>query len=405
MKTRTSTRKETAQELTVKKLKTGDRKHPERIATPASDKGTSATWINILYLGLSQTHLSVDLEALSGVGGLSAHSRPVLTVFVGSTRKSEIIGQLVAQPSKASYQRPQNSVRFEASKDASSELHPTIFVDFDLYDAGSFASTAPLRDYEGKALQNTQYALDQSTFGPNATEARRTISSLLCSRVLGPFADSICYFISDLGSQDIIHRLAEQARCIEASSDLSHVLLPRVFIVYEVVEADYDCKAAENNIRRQLCNRLESFGEDDPEGCINRHFKGISVMSILLSSSIEEKAIAINRRLQATKQDTLAAKAGYLFRRAHLECLTGKLLAHFCSKPRVSFSFVEATRPEGFSCKDFYYHLGQAMEILPKRIMWMRPFLCPLVSSAMSVACYPPGSHGKQEIKQATSKC
>ena len=91
---------------------------------------------------------------------------------------------------------------------------------------------------------------------------------------------------------------------------------------------------------------------------------------------------------------------GALFRYKHLYALQGKLFDHFSSGTSCSFSFVLSSRPAAQSLNDFPCHLREVFALVPSEA-WLWHFVSPLVASAIVLASYPPGSHGKRFTSNA----
>jgi hypothetical protein len=355
----------------------------------------SAEWINVTHTNENEVLVNECEAALASLA-LPPTSRPIFTVLVGGKRKSQILRQLTIKAVGASKDRHHQSICLWSDKGAAQDPHPTVYVDFQFCGADT---GPPLQPSKGPAEtpRRVQHKLDWRDFGSNTSEASCTLGNLLCSRVLGSFADSICYFISDFerGRRGIIDLLAEQAKCRESSSDIHHVALPTILIIFDTVSPAYDCQTAESKFISSLSEALHLQGESDPEACIRRHFRQISVVSLRRDSTVAVQTTLLREKLTRVKQEAVGRRAGFMFTKQHLKPLLRKVLAHFCSQPSVSFSFASATRPDGFAIRDFSYHLNEAIEILPGEKKWMSGLFCPIVNSAIMLASYPPGSHGR----------
>ena len=316
---------------------------------------------------------------------------PCFTILVGKKNKSDILRQLIKNRDNGFLADTHGQVHLWTDNSTLKSRSPTIYLDYELQvlcESQWIVTHAP-----GPELT---LPVEWTSSSPTALN-RRSLGRLLCGRVLAPLSDTTCYFQADLGgSRAVAAFLAEQA-ALPAVSDMPTPLLPTVLVVVNTTSRAYDCFAAEKKLLHYIIEILKThYDISDAETYLKRHFKRIQVLGLPKHMSNLDRSNVLRTRLAAIRQESLIARRahGADFTFLHLHSFAVSLLKNFCGDHQSTFSFSRSSRPGGLQPNDLEGHLTELLAIIPSEI-WLFHLVSPLLASALTLANYPPGSHGQ----------
>jgi hypothetical protein len=96
------------------------------------------------------------------------------------------------------------------------------------------------------------------------------------------------------------------------------------------------------------------------------------------------------------RQDSNRARltCGMNLNRGHFAALVDRMLSRYANQSTLSFSFATSSRAAGWCTERLTANLQDILAIMPSE-SWCFLLLCPLLASAIVLACYPPGCHSE----------
>ncbi|KAK6428380.1 hypothetical protein LTR95_015477 [Oleoguttula sp. CCFEE 5521] len=225
---------------------------------------------------------------------------------------------------------------------------------------------------------------------------RRKIANELCGRSILPLCDTLCYFAGDLGGLKGVASLIAEQIAHQPASVMTFAALPRVLVVFESAARHFDSHSIEAKLLQLVRDVTdEACGVDDKvDERLKLHFHEVRVFGLRKRASAKDRCAQIRRRLCSIKQSALSARraSGLQFRHEHALALSSRLLNHYQHDRRSMFSYAAATRPEGFSLEAVITHVRELLSLLPSEA-YLWHLVVPLLSSAILLSAFPPGSH------------
>lgn len=317
---------------------------------------------------------------------------PCFATFIGKDSKNLILQEMFngVKKNKSTSCLGQAYLRPELKKAGND--YPLTAIDCDVYHDNSFEQSVP----------STCMSISRKLQWHNRSKkifTSKYVNNMLFGNVMAPFSFVTCYFCSDLGGiRSVAELLAEQV----TQPSISHPvkgLLPRCLFICETNKSTFDENEIEQRIYFYIYRKMRLLNQHDDvdtnEKVLASRFLNIRVLGIQKSWKTSARTKTIRNRLRNIYEDALSTRQRYnaLFSFKHFHGLVSPLLDCFCSDSLYKYSLISLSRPEGSSTKDFSIHLGEFLSILPSEIMLWH-LATPLISSALLLDSYPPGSHG-----------
>lgn len=315
---------------------------------------------------------------------LPASSRPTITALVGKRSKTEALRGLLANGQKTL---------------ASGHGQAFLFSDSTPKGEGS----ALYLDYELQSCDMPRWH-DACGVGPSQSHtidllahrsqfwSRRRVGNMLCGRVIAPLCDTICYFSADFGGIRNVAASIAELMAEDATVELPQACMPRVIVVVDTMSRHFDPHLAELRLMNEIGERLPDG--QDVNSRLPMYYHSIRVIGSSKRVGPRERWSQLRKRIWAIKRDVLMARTTYGldFSRNHLFAVLTKLFTHYGKQRPEAFSFVKASRPLGFTVENLSVHLEETITMIPVQV-WLWHLIVPLLSSAILMASYPPGSH------------
>lgn len=252
-------------------------------------------------------------------------------------------------------------------------------------------------------VQNAHYQPPNPAADCSRTEASwvipeiRNLNAALCGRLLWPFSTVICCFVNDLGGPRTVARwLAELG--VANRSDIP--TRPRILLVIETTSDTFDEKIAANKATVLLQQALDDLKTDfalpDKLYDIESRLGPIEVLGLHSYKSNAVRVRVLKRRLLAMSEASLQQRVDTHthFRYHHFLALSKASLSQLSKDHTVPLPFAAVSRPEGFTNELMSNCISDFLDKLPSQA-WLWHFAAPLIASALLLASYPPGAHGK----------
>lgn len=211
------------------------------------------------------------------------------------------------------------------------------------------------------------------------------------THLLSLFADTFCFFSTDLGGfRKIAIYLAawlEQG----SRSNLPRCAYPSVLIVSDKIPQG---PSTEKEARKAFLWMLGEETTRDPF----EQFSDISVVALLPTGTISAEAryTPLKERLMEASSRTRTNRedARYLFSTTHFSALFGYACAHLAETIKRPFNFIEAARKHNPVALDLEAHLSTLLEQI-KNPFDITEFAVPMIASSLLLDNYPPGAHSE----------
>lgn len=347
-------------------------------------------WITVTHSKASST--VKEYQGAWKALNLNLSSKPLLTLMIGKKVKSEVLSQFVRKSDNGFLANGHGQVYLWPDPATVGTPTPRVYVDFELQ-----AYVPPHCDATpgiGPEVSRLINWLEQKPAPLN----RMKINNLLSSRVLGSVSDVVCYFASDFGGMRAVAALLAEQIQQESASNLPADCLPSVLVVADTTSPSYDSQIEENKLMESIAQILRKSNKPDPiedvQAMIRGHFHQVRIVGIRKGDDSQSRARVVRRRLTAMCKRSLAfrAKAALLFSFPHIIAIFSNLLDHFCSNNTRPFCFIKASRASGMCLNEFSDHLRELWNLTPSEA-WFWHLVCPLLSSCIVLAGYPPHSH------------
>lgn len=348
-------------------------------------------WLAITHTrsGSTLKEFKNALLTLSAKG--SSEAVPV-AVMVGRKVKSEFLRNWIQGADKSFLYESHGQVHLWRSNQNFGNANDIVFIDHEL----QIPNASQWNNVTGEGPQKHRViSWTNSLSGP---WTRRRIGNLLCARVFGLLSCVICYFASDLGGSGVVAELLAEQAVEKPASDLPEKCLPPVFVVLETVAKDFDAATAEMELREHILQTMKDknlgLTDADVQSALRSHLPEIRIVGMRNTFSIREKSDLLRQRIKACQKDQHYRRVDndLRFSTSHINAFADLLLDHFCRQSSSTFSFVEASRPQGFTLEHFETHLDNVLAQLPSEV-WLNHLACPLLASALLFASYTPDSH------------
>jgi hypothetical protein len=318
---------------------------------------------------------------ISPSNAISHDCRPSYITLVGKRSKTVLLNELLGETSSLSVHKDvylRSSPKFRAN-------HSSLVI----IDSGVQGTRLPGFETLRAAGKEVSWTLPSRV---------KDFNAVLRAKVFSTFSGVICYFVNDLGGLTaIVNWLAEQVNA-PALSDLP--TLPRVLLVLETSSVTFDESVVAHKITRLLRDALKQ-SKQPHESLIaqretERHFAGLEVIGLQSAQSNVAQARALKKRLLAMSTASMREResTNTVFSLRHFLDLSKQVLSHICSDLEYPFHLARAARPRGFTTELFEHCLIDFLDQLPSQA-WLWHFAAPIIASAMLLASYPPGAHGR----------
>lgn len=229
-------------------------------------------------------------------------------------------------------------------------------------------------------------------------ESVRDFAVDLISHVLAPFSNVVCYFAGDLHGLSGIATLLAQQFVKAKAHNLPRSALPYILVVVDTGSAIFDPIIAQKRLQNLIKEAIEQRHkptEACDNDCWHAGFRGIHVLGLQKAWDAHTRALKFRRQLTSLAHDVHWGRrtSRYLFSALHIDALLDRAISQLCLRPS-TFNFLKASRPEQFTTHELQTHIDELLGLLPSQ-SWLWGFAIPLLSSALVVASYPPGSHCK----------
>lgn len=218
------------------------------------------------------------------------------------------------------------------------------------------------------------------------------------SDVLLPISGVVYYFAADLGGTTNVALILVKQKLRTPNFTGPTPVLPRIVIIVEerhdVLPTDHTAAFLEQ-LTKALKNLDPLRSSVDSTDRVNLHFGSIKA-SCFGQSNRGIRATAIRGQMQATVYSLIQRRKDrrVLFNFKHIQSFSSILLENFGSTGPIDFTFVKASRPQGFRIDTFSYHVREVLDLIPSEA-WLWHFIALLVASCILVAMYRPKCHRK----------
>lgn len=328
---------------------------------------------------------------------VSSDRKPSYIVFVGKMTKTILLDELLGGSRHTGSLPVHKDVYLRSSPNLRTDRSSLIIID-----SGLQSWRPPLPCTSTPVARETSWPLlsDRSKF-----------TTLMCASVFTIFSSVMCYFVRDLGGlAATAARLAEQITMALPSMSVTRSR-PRILLVLPASADTIDENIAARKVLRLIAQVLKQTGQrsnsTSAQSQIHSHFAGLEVVTLQSDETNAAQAEALKCRLlamsKASMQERESAHTNFSFH--HFLDLSKKLLGLVCSNSRENqpeaFNLVRASRPCGFSTDLLEHCLTDFLAQIPSQA-WLWHLVAPLVASALMLASYPPGAHGKYRVSEAS---
>jgi hypothetical protein len=299
-------------------------------------------------------------------------------MFVGKKEKSHILEQLL--PNEEYPKEHHSQILLWRCPDTD---NPTLIADCEIQNHTSSHWRTPHPATGPGAFSKIQWA----SAGKGPTQE---LGASICSRILMPLASVLCIFASDFGGLLGAAKFISKLTITSTSHDLEESSKPHILVIANTKAMNPDNAKAEQKVLSSLQSADHLVGHSA------KNYHSIRVVQVPNNMNRREKAKFVRTSLLVLDREARAFRATHRvqFSFAHFQALSSSLVDHFCKAEEQSFSFLRKTRSAGFINSDFEFHLSHLLSLMPNE-SWIWHLVVPLVSSALHLATYPPGSHRK----------
>ncbi|KAK6437815.1 hypothetical protein LTR95_005990 [Oleoguttula sp. CCFEE 5521] len=314
--------------------------------------------------------------------GIPAPSWLSYTLMIGKRSKSEMLRQMLGREARGALLGGHGQVYLWRTEFG--ENLPIVLIDYELHVADA------TRSFLHKTGGPTTVRRVDLLARKDAPSNRRHFANMLAARAISPLCDTICYFAADLnGLRGVAELLARQIMQ-EPPALMPRAALPRVIVVYESSAKQLDPHDFEVRLNDHIFRLL---AVQDVDIRLRKHFYEIRVLCLRRRDNAHARGMQFRKRLLVTKLRTLEArrKHNLVFRRDHSLEFSHRLLDQFSAASCATFSFIENSRPEGFTLAAFSTHLTEFMAVLPcPKDTAYRELMPHLLASAILLSAFPP---------------
>ncbi|KAF2103254.1 FabD/lysophospholipase-like protein [Rhizodiscina lignyota] len=223
-----------------------------------------------------------------------------------------------------------------------------------------------------------------------------SFGNLLCADVLAPLSSLVCYFAADLGGLRGVARLLAEQLLHSKGTDLPPEASAAILIITDTRSATFEQAVAESRMVELVKHFIAAEAPIEPQlaAKVDRLCKSLRVIGFHNSLNLQKRCKTF-RSIVSAVSDAQATSRSLLclaFSARHAEALFTSLLHHFSTQNQDRFSFVDASRPDGFSISRFPQQLQKLLQLMPSEAyLWHS--VVPYVANALLLASFPPGSH------------
>jgi hypothetical protein len=315
-------------------------------------------------------------------------STPQFVVFIGKREKSNVLREIL-QGDNQYPQLPHGQVYLWPDPETRLTATPTIFVDCELHSSNSAQQKDPISYTTPELSRKIAWLLH----GDQAT-----ICTYFTSNVLLPMSTVLYYFATDLGGKAEVAKLLANQLSTPLYTDIPQAVLPSIVIVADSEEDNGAVLQDTTNRFTELvvlalktCQPPQT--DSEARETIYKRFGSLQVVSPGQSNKFT-RSKAIKEHIHETLYSAIEMRRvnRHLFTFNHFQAFSVVLLEKFCSEPTSKFSFIKASRPQGFHGDEFTTHLKTLLTIIPSEA-WLWHFVTSMVASCLLLSLYPPDSH------------
>jgi hypothetical protein len=339
-------------------------------------------WVTITHTS-EDSALQVHPHVFDGLP-LAPTSTPQFVVLVGKHEKSNVLRELLQDDSHYP-QLPHGQVYLWPDPKTRLSNTPSIFIDCELHSFNSAQQREPI-SYTTPELTRKLAWLH---YGNQAQTC-----ACFTTNVLFPMSTVLYYFTTDLGGSLGVAKLLATQLSTPPHTEIPRAILPTIVIVTNIDETDeFMLQEFLAQIVLALKTIQPSYTDSEARGAVEKRFGTLELVKTGTSNRFaRSKTIRdhIDKMLDFGIQKRRLAQCLFTFN--HQQALSDVLLDKFCSEPTSKFSFIKASRPQGFHGDELGAHLDNLLAIIPSEV-WLWHFVSPMVASCLLLSLYPPGSH------------
>ncbi|KAF2741923.1 FabD/lysophospholipase-like protein [Sporormia fimetaria CBS 119925] len=345
------------------------------------------SWICVAVLNGEFT-LWNKIDAFSKLSSTDPDVRPSPVVMIGAKRKSSILGHLVGKPREPV--NIENGVRLMQGPEQGSFDAPIVYVDCNLHRTPRHIDKPPPSGHIGKPIRWLT--------GPNKLDE---FATALMGYILTPLSDVIVLFASDLGGVHGVSSLiaGQVAQTVRTTARENASIRPHVLVVEETTSKSYNSLLHSQRLRASVLECLaahlwiETSTTKSVEDYLQLTYLSLQTIGLHRKWSNAKSAGELQNKIASLSRDAHWNRRTnkLLFSSRHLDALGNCMLAKLCVDKSCT-NVLRASRPDGFSYKDFDSHVDELLKLIPNQ-SWLWSLVVPLIASSLILANYPPGSH------------
>ena len=251
--------------------------------------------------------------------------------------------------------------------------------------------------FKPKHIDSARGAGPSSKIDVPSYPSARSFGNIFCSRVLAPLSTLVCYFAADLGGLRGVAKLLAEQLLNSIDTDMPSQAQTGILVIAATTATTFEQAVAE----LKIANFVRQFADAETRGRnpkmdakIDRLCSVLRVVGFHAGLSLQNRTKIFRRTVSAISSARAASRcgSGMAFSANHAESLFSSLLRHFSSQSQDEFSYISASRPQGFGVGNFSRQLSKLLQAMPSEAyLWHS--VVPHVAAALLLASFPPDSH------------
>lgn len=313
--------------------------------------------------------------------------KPSLFVLIGNVAKSVALRELFGVKRRWKFRSKRNSNEVHLHLDPSTIFtgRPIFLADIDLSSRNVIAKSIT----RAKCHEITRHTI-QWTPSSRGTSLSGAAASIY-ARLLFPFADTFCFFSTDLGGFRQIAVYIAAWLDNANSSTLPKSIYPRILIVSDKIPLG---PISESEARRAFLWMLSEETTKDPF----EHLSAINVVALLPNGAVSDEARyrpLKERLMDASNQVRINRETTrYLFSVTHFRTLFNYACIETAETIKKPFNFISASRMYNPTAPDLEEHISTFLKYI-RMPTELTEFAVPMIASSILLDSYPPGAHSK----------